>query len=176
MVFNGLGEDYPPAQAGRGPPVARWARCPGLIVRDGDHVVLSVLKMAGLRDRKRKGLEGQSEQGRLLLGKHRRHLVLSGAVNAGVRPALLPAVEVPLPGFRTQPLCRLFLACPRPDSTLRFRSGWVDTARQRHHPVVGVSRRDRTDSGLVVGVGGEHNRVCATDGRAAALGDGDSWR
>ena len=42
------------------------------------------------------GLEGQLAQGGLLLGKHHRDLTLGGAVDARVRPALFPAVEVGL--------------------------------------------------------------------------------
>ena len=55
------------------------------------------------------GLEGQGQQGRLLLGKHSRHLTLGGAMDTGVGPVLFPAVQITLgilQALEAQPLQR----------------------------------------------------------------------
>jgi hypothetical protein len=42
-------------------------------------------------------LQGQREQGRFFFGKHGRHLPFGRAVDARVRPACFPAIQVGLP-------------------------------------------------------------------------------
>ena len=87
-----------------------------------------------------KGLDRQRLEVRALLGKHRRHLALGGAVDARVGPALLPVIEIGLRAStlsKRSPLSGVRCAWPTPASTLPLRSGSRDPARQRDDAVVG---------------------------------------
>jgi hypothetical protein len=84
-------------------------------------------------------LQWERQERRFLLGKHRRHLALGRAVDAGVRPALLPAVQVCLccfQAFKAQSPERSALSVPdaRLDLTLAVRIPYP--TGQRHGPVV----------------------------------------
>jgi hypothetical protein len=95
------------------------------------HGALAVLVVA-------EGLEGQREQLRPLLLEHRGDLALGRAVDAGVGPALLPAIEVGL--RRVHPLeakpAQLELRVPDARLALALAIGMLHPARQRRHAVV----------------------------------------
>ncbi len=95
------------------------------------HGALAVAVVAKRLDRKRR-------QVRLLLGKHRRDLALGRAVDARVRPALVPVVEVALRILRAleaQPFEHL-LRVPDPRLHLPLAIGMAYAARQREGAVV----------------------------------------
>ena len=78
-----------------------------------------------------KGLDGEREEGGPLLGEHGGDLALRGAVDAGVGPAGLPAVEIRLgrgERLEAEPLSGVACVWPMADSTFPFRSG----CRTRH--------------------------------------------
>jgi hypothetical protein len=86
-----------------------------------------------------KRLQRQGLEVRTLLGKHRRHLALGGAVNARVRPARLPVIEVGLRRFQrleAQPLERHALGVAHGGFHLALAIGIADAARQRRDAVV----------------------------------------
>src|SRR2546426_8617292 len=88
-----------------------------------------------------KGLQRQREEMRLLLGEHGGDLALGGAVDAGVGPARLPAIEIRLSllvePLEAQALERRLLRVP--DGRLDFALAiWIpDPTGQRHGAVVG---------------------------------------
>jgi hypothetical protein len=95
------------------------------------HGALAVAVVAKRFDRQRREV-------RLLLGKHRGDLALGRAVDARVRPALVPVVEVALRVLRAleaQPLEHL-LRVPDPRLHLPFAIGVAYTARQRERAIV----------------------------------------
>jgi hypothetical protein len=105
------------------------------------------------------GLQGQRQQRRAFLGKHRRHLPLGGAVNAGVGPALFPPVQVCLglfQAFETQSLQGCPLGVADAGFHFPFSIRISDAARERDHAVVcehvAVERIQRG----IVDVRGEH--------------------
>src|SRR6516225_11935111 len=69
------------------------------------HRALAILVIA-------EGLEGQRQQGGTFFGKHGRHLPFGRTVNARVRPALFPTIQITLrllQAFEAQPFQGRFL-------------------------------------------------------------------
>jgi hypothetical protein len=105
------------------------------------------------------GLEGQGLKRRPLLGKHGGDLPLGGAMNPGVGPVRVPAIEVRLGGLErleAQALERRALRVADARFHFAFAIGIADATRQRHRAVVGqhvpVERIERG----IVDVRGEH--------------------
>src|ERR1022692_2066241 len=106
-----------------------------------------------------KGHDGQPQQGWPLLGEHDRDLPLGGAVNARIRPAFFPAIEIGLSlfeSFEAEPFQRRFLSVPDAAFYLPFPVRMPDAARQRCGAIVlkhiAVERVQR----WIVDVGIEH--------------------
>ena len=105
-----------------------------------------------------KRLEGERPQDRPFLGEHGRDLPLGGAVDAGVGPAGLPAIEIGLGVGKprdAQPAERRLLRMADPGVDFAFPIGIANPARQRDRAVVredvAIERIERR----VVDVGGE---------------------
>src|SRR2546427_8513442 len=106
-----------------------------------------------------KGLERQRSEMRLYRGERGGDLTLGGAVDTGIGPARLPAVEIRLRLFETleaQPLERraLGVADRRLDFPLPIRG--ADTTGQRDDAVVREHIAVERVEGRIVDVGREH--------------------
>ena len=124
-------------------------------------------------------LDGQLDQGRLLLGKHGRHLALGGAVNARVGPVLFPAVEIGLgfcEAFETQAFQRSVLGVADAALDLAF-SIWIShPAGQGHRAVMGQQVAVQRVERRIIDIGPEDALAevvedhCAGDAAQAAKG------
>ena len=87
-----------------------------------------------------KRFDRQRTQCRSLVGKHRGDLALRRAVDAGIGPMDLPAIQVRLRGLQrleAQPLERRLLRVADAGFHFAFAIGIADAARQCDHAVVG---------------------------------------
>ena len=120
-----------PARGGQSIPAARRSTRPRLR-RSRPDARFAVLVVA-------KRFEGQRAERGLLVGKHRRHLLLRRAVDARVRPARLPAIQVRLrrgERLEAQPFERCFLCVADAGFDFAFPIGIADAARKRDDAIM----------------------------------------
>jgi len=105
------------------------------------------------------GFQRQWQQAWLLFGKHGRHSPFGGAVDAGVGPALFPAIQVRMGSFQAleaQPFERSSLGVTDAGLDFAFEIGILHSAR---HSYCAVMRQHVAIEGIedgIVKVGNEH--------------------